>query len=60
MDKWLKRLLEWLGQPQRVEFDYRDRTGPHHGCVYVSCLFANDQRVRQLLDRCGYTNIQIG
>ena len=60
MKALIEKVIELLERTQLVEFDYRDRTGPHHGCVYVSCLFANDQRVRQLLDRCGYTNIQIG
>lgn len=59
MNKWLKKLPEWLGRPHLVEFEYRDRTGPHHGRVYVSCLFGNDQRVRRMLHDCGYTNIQI-
>jgi hypothetical protein len=59
MNRYLQKLLEWLGRPHLVEFDYRDGVGRHHGRVYVSCLFANDQRVRRMLRSCGYTNIHI-
>jgi len=59
MNNWLKKLSEWFGRPHLVEFEYRDSTGPHHGRVYVSGLFANDQRVRRMLSSCGYTKIHI-
>jgi hypothetical protein len=59
MTRWINRLLTWCGQLHRVEFDYHDRTGRHHGRCYVRYAVAGQQRVRRQLSRYGYTNIRI-
>jgi hypothetical protein len=55
----INRLLAWVGQLHRVEFDYQDRTGRHHGRCYIRYVLAGRQRVRRQLSRHGYTNIRI-
>ena len=59
MMKAIERLMEWLGRPHRVEFDYRDSVGVHHGSCYVRYLFGGHERVKRMLSSFGYTNIHI-
>jgi hypothetical protein len=58
-DKLWRSLRCWLGRPLRVEFDYQDATGRHHGCCYVRCLGGSEHRVRRALHNFGYRNIRI-
>lgn len=55
----IKRIAEFFGRPHRVEFDYSDSSGMHHGRCYVRYLFAGDQHVKRILRSLGYTNIHI-
>lgn len=56
---WWRVLLHWLGQSDRVEFDYRDELGMHHGCCYVNHLFTDQRQVKRMLGSFGYVNIRI-
>jgi len=55
----IKAFLHAMGRPRLVEFDYRDRTGLHHGRCYVSCFLAGGPRVKRMLSSLGYTNIHL-
>ncbi|MDJ0739185.1 MAG: hypothetical protein QNJ91_05680 [Gammaproteobacteria bacterium] len=59
MHALINRLLDWLGRPRLVEFDYRDRSGTHHGRCYVRCMFGSQSQMRRMMHSCGYTNIRI-
>lgn len=59
MSRWIGQVLTFFGKPRRVEFDYRDRQGLHHGSCYVSCLFGSQQQVVKLMHSFGYRNIHI-
>ncbi len=59
MSTIIKALLQFLGRPRLVEFDYRDALGPHHGRCYVSCLCGNSTMVKRMMSSLGYTNIHI-
>jgi hypothetical protein len=59
MTKLINRLLAWFGQLHRVEFDYHDAAGKHHGRCYVRYAIAGQHRVRRQMSRYGYTNIRI-
>ena len=59
MNTVIKSLLNALGKPHLVEFDYRDTTGMHHGRCYVHGLFGGDQRVKRIMRSFGYRNIRI-
>lgn len=56
---WWKPLLHWLGQSDRVEFDYQDGLGVHHGRCYVSHMFTDRTQVIRMLSSYGYRNIHI-
>lgn len=55
----IKTLLQFVGAPQLVEFDYQDTTGVHHGRCYVYCLFAGDRKVKRVMRSLGYRNVRI-
>ena len=59
MSTIIKALLQFLGRPRLVEFDYRDALRPHHGRCYVSCLCGNSTLVKRMMSSLGYTNIHI-
>lgn len=59
MNTVIKALLRALGQPHLIEFDYRDRTGMHHGRCYVRCLFGGDQKIKRMMRSFGYRNIRV-
>ena len=59
MKNAIRQLADWLIRPQRVEFDYRDAAGLHHGECYVRVLFGGRRQVVRQLQRCGYRNIDI-
>jgi hypothetical protein len=59
MDKLIKTILRLLGQPHRVDFDYRDQSGMHHGRCYVRYFFSSEQRVIRLMRSFGYSKIHI-
>lgn len=59
MNTLVKTFLKLLGKPHLVEFDYRDRTGMHHGRCYVHCLFGGDTQVKRMMHSFGYRNIRI-
>lgn len=51
--------LSELTPAQLVEFDYRDKTGIHHGRSYVRACLVNRHRIEEQLHHYGYTNIHI-
>ena len=55
----IRRLLDWLGRPHLVEFDYSDAAGMHHGRCYVRYLFGGRQQIERMMTSYGYTNIRI-
>lgn len=55
----IKALLQLLGRPRLVEFDYRDTLGLHHGRCYVRCFCGNSLTVERMMRSLGYTNIHI-
>lgn len=55
----IRAILQLLGKPHLVEFDYRDTTGMHHGRCYVHCLFGSEQRIKRMMHAFGYRNIRI-
>ena len=59
MKSVIKTLMQLLGAPHLVEFDYRDKTGIHHGRCYVHCLFGGDQQIKRAMSGFGYRNIRI-
>ena len=59
MKQAVRQIADWLARPLRVEFDYQDGAGLHHGQCYVRALFGSKRRVVRQLQRCGYRNIDI-
>lgn len=59
MSRFLKELIDSLSNPRRVEFDYHDSTGCHHGRCYVRCVWTGDRQIERILRSFGYTNIRI-
>lgn len=55
----LTALVNHLGRPCLVEFDYHDRLGWHHGCCYIPLFFSSDSIAEKQLRRYGYRNIEL-
>lgn len=59
MMKLIKTLVNLVGKPHLIEFDYKDRSGWHHGCCYTPLFFTSKDLVKRELKRYGYTNIHV-
>lgn len=59
MKKLLSMLVNLLGKPHRIDFDYQDTEGTHHGHCDMPLLFTSNDVVEREMKRYGYTNIHI-
>jgi hypothetical protein len=59
MMKLIRALINQVGKPHLIEFDYQDKSGWHHGRCYMPLLLTSKEVVKRELRRYGYINIHV-